>query len=169
LYFLFTIPYYKFTCSVKPVGIFVLAQHTNTCITSILISYSVLSLVQQNLVTTCTLKYLLLTSVPPLRHSELHLVSLCTISVIPMLCLYTCITASESVFHQLLAALRRRRKSPNLSPWAHQPTSINQATLGSSAHFNQPGNFGLISPLQSTRQHWTTHGLVLVSSTCLNS
>ncbi len=36
--------------------------------------------------------------------------------------------------------MRRRRKTPNLSIWAHQPISINQATLGSSVHFNQPGN-----------------------------
>jgi hypothetical protein len=69
------------------------------------------------------------------------------------------ITASGSVFHQLLAALRRWRKSPNLLFWAHQPTSINQATfglispfqstrqlLGSSAHFNQPGNFWALKP-----------------------
>ncbi len=80
-----------------------------------------------------------------------------------------CITASGSVFQQLLAAIRRRRKSPNLSLWAQAPTSINQATLGSSAHFNQPSNFGLVSPFQSTKQLWTTHGLGPVSSTCLNS
>jgi hypothetical protein len=61
-----------------------------------------------------------------------------------IICFYSiCITASGSGFHQLLAATRRRRrKSPNLSFWACQPISINQA------------NFGLVSPFQSTRQLW---------------
>ncbi len=52
----------------------------------------------------------------------------------------SCITASGSVFHQLLAATRRRRKSPNLSLWAQAFTSINQATLSAGAHFSQPSN-----------------------------
>ena len=80
-----------------------------------------------------------------------------------------CITASGSIFHQLLAATRRRRKSPNLSLWAQALTSINQATLSAGAHFYQPSNFERRRSLQSTKQHWTTHDLRPVFSTCLNS
>jgi len=36
--------------------------------------------------------------------------------------------------------------------WVCEPTSINQATLGSWTHVNQSGNFGLVNPFQSTRQ-----------------
>ncbi len=51
-----------------------------------------------------------------------------------------CITASGSVFHQLLAATRRRIKITK------------PLTLSACAHFNQPGNFECTRPFQSTRQ-----------------
>jgi hypothetical protein len=48
-----------------------------------------------------------------------------------------CITASESIFHQLLAATRRRRKITK------------PLTLSACAHFSQPSNFERVHPLQS--------------------
>ncbi len=95
-------------------------------------------------------------------------------------------------FHQLLAATRRRRKITKLLTLC-TPISINQATLNSCAHFNQPNNFECTHPFQSTRQLWargplavsktkilsspyfnwkfppTPHGLGPPSSTCPNS
>ncbi len=44
-----------------------------------------------------------------------------------------------------------------------------QTSRGIFSHFNHQTSRGLFSPFQSTRQHWTTHGLELVFSTCLNS
>ncbi len=54
-------------------------------------------------------------------------------------------------FHLLLAATRRRRKITKPLT-LHAPISINQATLNSRSHFNQPGNFEHPRPLQSIRQ-----------------
>jgi hypothetical protein len=50
--------------------------------------------------------------------------------------------------------------------WAHAPTSINQATLSTCAHFNQPSNFEHMRP---PPPHLTTLSLGPPSSTCLNS
>jgi hypothetical protein len=36
--------------------------------------------------------------------------------------------------------------------WARAPISINQATLSTCAHFNQPSNFEGVRPFQSTKQ-----------------
>ncbi len=76
-----------------------------------------------------------------------------------------CITASGPIFHQLLAASRRRRKLPNLSLWAQALTSINQATLSSWAHFNQLSNFELVSPFQSTKQLWAREPISINQAT----
>jgi hypothetical protein len=53
---------------------------------------------------------------------------------------WKCITASRSIFHQLLAATRRRRKITK------------PLTLSVCAHFNQPSNFERMRPFQLTKQ-----------------
>ncbi len=55
--------------------------------------------------------------------------------------LHECITASGSGFHQLLAPTRRRRKN------------------------HQTSNFGLVSPLQSTRQLWARQPISINQAT----
>jgi hypothetical protein len=62
-----------------------------------------------------------------------------------------CITASGSIFHQLLAATRRRRKITKPLTLS-APISINQTTLNVRAPFNESGNFERARPFQSTRQ-----------------
>ena len=41
--------------------------------------------------------------------------------------------------------------------------------LGSSAHFNQPGNFGLVSPFQSTRKLWARQPISINQATLNNT
>jgi hypothetical protein len=72
-----------------------------------------------------------------------------------------CISASGSIFHQLLAATRRRRKSPNLTLWAQALTLINQATL-------VPSNFERRRSLQSTKQLWA-QALTSINQATLNN